>query len=89
MAVELPSRFEEGLARVSEKELKVRGMTRDELRKHMERRVLRDQKSPQVGDDAPEFELELLSPQGKRSGESVKLSSFRGKPLGLIFGSYT
>ena len=89
MTIELPSRFEDGLAKISEEDLKVRGMTRGELREHMERRVLRDRNSPLVGDPAPEFELEILSPQGRRTGETLKLSSFRQKPLGLIFGSYT
>jgi len=48
-----------------------------------------DLKSPQIGDEAPEFELELLSATGQRTGDTVTLSSLRGKPAGLIFGSYT
>jgi hypothetical protein len=39
----------------------------------------------QVGDQAPDFELQF-----KKSPESVRLSSFRGdRPVALVFGSYT
>ena len=49
----------------------------------------REKRVPQVGDMAPEFELERLSGDGKRTGENVRLSSLRGKPVVLYFGSYT
>lgn len=43
-------------------------------------------RSPAVGDKAPDFTLEILDGKGKK----VKLSSFKGKkPVLLIFGSYT
>jgi hypothetical protein len=42
--------------------------------------------APQVGEWAPDFELEELGGNGKR----VHLASYRGKkPVALIFGSYT
>jgi hypothetical protein len=44
----------------------------------------REAASPVVGDEAPEFELAVLDGNSK-----VSLSSLRGKPVGLIFGSYT
>src|SRR3954468_22526462 len=37
-----------------------------------------------VGDEAPDFNL----PRSDKSGE-VRLSSLRGKPVVLVFGSYT
>ena len=37
-----------------------------------------------VGDAAPDFNLELHDKSGH-----VQLSSFRGKPVVLVFGSYT
>jgi len=37
-----------------------------------------------VGDAAPDFDLQRVDKSG-----SVRLSSFRGKPVVLIFGSYT
>ena len=49
----------------------------------------REKNVPQVGEPAPEFELERLTPDGKRSGQRVRLSSLRGKPVLLYFGSYT
>ena len=49
----------------------------------------REQRVPNVGDMAPEFELERLAADGKRTGEFVSLSALRGKPVVLYFGSYT
>ena len=44
-----------------------------------------DQRSPKVGDLAPDFEL--YDPEGVHS---VQLATFRGKrPVALVFGSYT
>lgn len=37
-----------------------------------------------VGDQAPDFNLELHDKSGR-----VQLTSFRGKPVVLVFGSYT
>ena len=45
----------------------------------------REESAPAVGDEAPEFELPVLD--GK--GATVRLSELRGKPVALIFGSYT
>jgi hypothetical protein len=44
---------------------------------------------PQPDSDAPDFELDVLTRDRRRTGERVRLSSLRGKPVGLIFGSYT
>ena len=44
---------------------------------------------PQVGDEAPDFNLEKLTFDGARTGEFVGLSTLRGKPVTLYFGSYT
>lgn len=49
----------------------------------------REKRVPQVGDRAPEFNLERLDYDGKRTGEMVSLASLRGKPATLYFGSYT
>ena len=45
--------------------------------------------APQPGDTAPDFTAERLSGSGQRSGEQLKLSGFRGRPVALQFGSYT
>tara|TARA_B100002003_G_scaffold221752_1_gene225036 strand:- start:369 stop:668 length:300 start_codon:yes stop_codon:yes gene_type:complete len=56
-------------------------------------RLAREESAPQVGQMAPDFTLERLSAEGKRSGEMVSLSDnfspTGGRPVGLIFGSYT
>jgi hypothetical protein len=52
-------------------------------------RARRDRKAPRVGDPAPDFTVERLTPDGTRSVEMFSLSSTRGAPVGLVFGSYT
>ncbi len=49
----------------------------------------REKRVPQIGDPAPDFELERLTDDGKRTDQWVRLSSLRGKPILLYFGSYT
>jgi hypothetical protein len=44
----------------------------------------REETSPGPGDAAPDFELALLDGSAR-----VRLSELRGRPVGLIFGSYT
>lgn len=89
MTQELPKIFEDRIARISDDELEFRGLTREGMRARYLERLERDKASPQVGDMAPDFELELLDGAGERTGEMLALSSLRGKPVGLIFGSYT
>ena len=87
--MKLPQPLEDRINNISDEELEFRGWTRDGMRASYERRLEADKHSPQIGDLAPEFELERLSAAGKRTGEMMKLSGLRGKPVGLIFGSYT
>lgn len=89
MSEPLPSKFEERIQGISDEELAFRGWTREGMRAAYRDRLERDKLSPQVGEEAPDFELERLDPTGQRSGELMRLSSLRGKPIGLIFGSYT
>lgn len=44
---------------------------------------------PQPGAIAPDFELDVVTGERKRTGEKMRLSALRGRPVGLIFGSYT
>jgi hypothetical protein len=81
--------FPAALAAMGDEELAFRGWTREGLHQRWAERLEKDRASPQVGDIAPDFTLELLSPAGKRTGETLTLSDLRGKPVGLIFGSYT
>ncbi|MDP6707602.1 MAG: hypothetical protein QF893_14755 [Alphaproteobacteria bacterium] len=52
-------------------------------------RLAREARAPAVGEPAPDFQVERLSPAGKRTGEFFRLSEQRGRSLGLVFGSYT
>ena len=49
----------------------------------------RQSEVPQPGDMAPDFELDLLDRGRKRTGDIVRLTALRGKPVALMFGSYT
>jgi hypothetical protein len=52
-------------------------------------RLTREAIAPGVGDEAPNFTAQRLTVNGKPTGESLTLSSMRGAPVGLVFGSYT
>jgi len=69
------------------------GNTREEYLEHYEamvrERAARDRAAPKEGEQAPDFEIERLTPAGKRGGERFRLSSTRGSPVALVFGSYT
>ena len=54
-----------------------------------ERMLEREKGTPAVGAQAPDFEIERLSETGKRTEQTLRLSSRRGRPVGLVFGSYT
>ena len=89
MDIKLPQKMEERIAGISDEELEFRGWTRDSMRESYRKRLADDVNSPQVGDQAPEFQLERLGTAGERIGKQMTLSSLRGKPVGMIFGSYT
>ena len=60
----------------------------DEARSHMHRTMTHIRERPQgpeIGEMAPDFDLAVLG----NSGERVRLANLRGKPVGLIFASYT
>ncbi len=60
-------------------------MTGERFSKLVEAMMRREERAPKVGDEAPDFELPVLD--GK--GATIRLSELRGKPVALIFGSYT
>ncbi len=64
-------------------------LTRESYTAMRNERVERERHAPKVGFAAPDFRVERLSSDGKRSGEYFKLSETRGRPVALIFGSYT
>jgi hypothetical protein len=89
VSLNVPQVIEDRILSISEAELELRGWTREGMRQRYLDRMKRDLGSPQVGEEAPDFELELLNATGKRTGELMALSSLRDRPVGLIFGSYT
>ncbi len=60
-------------------------MTGERFAQLREAMAKREERAPNVGNEAPEFELPVLD--GK--GATMRLSELRGKPVALIFGSYT
>ena len=69
--------------------LEISDITEDEFESHMARERAREAKVPAVGMDAPDFVADVLGPNRQRSGEQVRLSNLRGKPVGIAFGSFT
>ncbi len=74
---------------VSDEALRRMNISRDAYTRMRAHRVERERNAPAVGALAPDFTVERLSSTGNRTGEMFQLSSTRGKPVGLIFGSYT
>ena len=89
MTMELPKPVQDRIAEMTDEELAFRGWTREFMRERFLDRMERDKASPQIGEQAPDFRLEKLTPTGQRTGDHLSLSDLRGKPTGLIFGSYT
>ena len=69
--------------------LDISQMPADEFDAMMEQQKARQSGALKTGDDAPDFEIERLDRWRKRTGEFVKLSNLRGRPVALAFGSYT
>jgi hypothetical protein len=64
-------------------------MTPEQYNAMRDARVARERRAPRVGAPAPDFTLERLATDGSRTGDTFTLSSVKGRPVGLIFGSYT
>lgn len=56
----------------------------DHMSASAERRDAREARAPKIGEPAPDFNISLLDDDCR-----VRLSDLRGRPVGLIFGSYT
>jgi len=61
----------------------------EQLGEHMAEEKQREELVPQPGSEAPDFVADVLGRDRQRTGEQVRLSDLRGKPAGIIFGSYT
>jgi hypothetical protein len=82
-------KFESNLDKITPEQWDKMGINREQLEESMAKMQEREEHAPSVGDPAPDFVLKCLSETGKPTGEDVKLSNLRGKPVALIFGSYT
>jgi len=69
--------------------LEISDITDEEFEAHMAEEKAREAIVPKVGSEAPDFVADVLDRQRKRTGEQVRLSSLRGQPVGIVFGSYT
>lgn len=64
-------------------------ISKEEFKKILAAKDEREKHVPAIGSLAPDFELELLSEKGQRTGQTRRLSQLRGRPVALAFGSYT
>ena len=69
--------------------LEISDITEAEFDAHMAAEKAREASVPKVRGEAPDFTADVLDRQRKRTGEQVRLSDLRGRPVGLVFGSYT
>ncbi len=69
--------------------LDISDISEAEFDAHMAFQRARQADVPRPGDVAPDFELELIDRDRRRTGETVRLGALHGKPVALIFGSYT
>ncbi len=64
-------------------------LTREAYTAMRDGRIARERHAPKVGDMAPDFRIMRLAEDGAQSGDPFQLSETRGRPVALIFGSYT
>ena len=69
--------------------LEISDMTAEEFDAMMAENKARQVRVPTVGTAAPDFRIERLTRDRKRTGDYVRLSALRGKPVALLFGSFT
>lgn len=69
--------------------LEISNISEEEFEAHMAEEKAREADVPQVGTEAPDFIADVLGPNRQRTGQQVKLSELRGKPVALAFGSFT
>ncbi len=69
--------------------LDISDISEAEFEAHMAEEKAREAIVPKVGTMAPDFVADVLGRDRRRTSETVTLSALRGKPVGLVFGSYT
>lgn len=69
--------------------LDISDISEQELDEHMTQEKAREARVPQPGQMAPDFVADVLDRDKKRTGAQVRLSDLRGRPVGIVFGSFT
>ena len=64
-------------------------ISREQYEEIHRRMAEREKRAPTVGDLAPDFDLKRLDEKGVLTEERLRLSALRGRPVALVFGSYT
>lgn len=64
-------------------------ITKEAFAKIQAEQERREALAPPVGSEAPDFELKRLDEKGVLTESTLRLSDLRGRPVGLVFGSYT
>ncbi len=75
--------------KVTPEQWKKMGITKEQFLAGREKARLREETAPKVGERAPDFDLKLMSPEGRLTERRIRLSDLRGRPVALVFGSYT
>ncbi|MDH3233975.1 MAG: peroxiredoxin family protein [Alphaproteobacteria bacterium] len=69
--------------------LEISDITPEQFDAHMAEQKAREAIVPKVGAEAPDFVADVLGENRQRTGAQVRLSDLRGKPVGIVFGSFT
>ena len=69
--------------------IEISDLTAEEFDQLQAEHKARQVRAPKAGTEAPDFELDVLDRERQRTGKKVRLSSLRGKPVAMIFASYT
>ena len=77
------------MARRREVWLEISDITEAQCDAHMAEQKAREAAVPRVGSMAPDFVADRLDRNRRRTGERVRLSDYRGKPVAIAFGSFT
>lgn len=74
---------------LSDADLERMMLTRHRYKEMRDERIERERHAPRVGEMAPDFTIQRLSSNNNNDSASFTLSKTRGRPVALIFGSYT
>jgi hypothetical protein len=69
--------------------LEISDMTEEAFDAMLAENRARQSRVPPVGRPAPDFEIERLTAARAPTGEFTRLADLRGRPVALVFGSYT